>query len=129
MTTPRLSAIPAYQPTMAVIATILYLTLLPHPLGEEDIQLFEGADKVVHAIMFGGLTGTYIYDRWRSCRPVTLKGALVVALLSAIFGMTVEYLQASMGLGRAGNDIYDALANTIGAFLAVPVTHWLRWTR
>ena len=63
MTFPKLGFIPGYQPTVIVIALILFLTLLPRPLGEEDFQLFEGADKVVHFIMFGGLTGTFMYDR------------------------------------------------------------------
>lgn len=66
MTFPKLGFIPGYQPTVIVIALILFLTLLPRPLGEEDFQLFEGADKVVHFIMFGGLTGTFMYDRCRS---------------------------------------------------------------
>lgn len=106
---------------------ILYLTLLPQPLGDEEIPLFEGADKVVHFIMFGGLTGTYIFDRWRTGKPVRMKGALLTALISALLGILVEYLQSAMGLGRTGNDIYDALANTLGAFTAVPVCRALHW--
>lgn len=119
--------IPPYQPTMAVLIAVLYLTLLPQPLGEEEIFLFEGADKVVHFIMFGGLTGTYIFDRWRVGRTLTLRKALVCALCSALLGATVEYLQYAMQLGRAGNDIYDAIANTLGAFTAVPICYWLHW--
>ena len=119
--------IPAYQPTVAVLVAVLYLTLLPQPLGEEEISLFDGADKVVHFIMFGGLTGTFIFDRFRISRPLTLRGALMAALVSAMLGALVEYLQYSMHMGRAGNDIYDALANTLGAFTAVLVCRWLKW--
>lgn len=124
---PRLRDIPAYQPTLAVIILILYLTLLPKPFGEEDLPLFEGADKVAHFMMFGGLTGTFLYDRWRFDRPLGMRGALVVALCSAILGAMVEWLQDAMGLGRTGNDLYDALANAAGAFLAVPVCRALHW--
>lgn len=123
----KLREIPVYQPTVAVIVLILYLTLLPQPFGEEDIPLFPGADKIAHFMMFGGLTGTYIYDRWRWDKPVGLKGALVAALCSATFGAIVEWLQAAMEMGRTGNDIYDAMANTAGAFTAVAVCKALHW--
>lgn len=123
----KLKEIPAYQPTAAVLVVILYLTLLPKPLGDEDIMLFDGADKVVHFIMFGGLTGTYIFDRWRIGKPVNMRGALITALFSAALGILVEYLQYAMELGRAGNDVYDAIANTLGAFTAVPVCRALHW--
>ena len=48
---------------MVVLIAIIYLTLFPQPLGENEVHLFEGADKIVHFIMFGGLTGTFIFDR------------------------------------------------------------------
>lgn len=123
----RFKQIPIYQPSITVLIVILYLTLLPKPLGDEEIPLFEGADKVVHFIMFGGLTGTYIFDRWRSGKSLKMEGALLTALFSALLGILVEYLQTAMGLGRTGNDIYDAIANTLGAFTAVPVCRALHW--
>lgn len=123
----KLLFIPGYQLTLIVVVTILYLTLLPQPLGEEEFPLFEGADKVVHFIMFGGLTGTFIFDRWRLSKALTLKRALFAAFCSALFGALIEWLQSIMGLGRAGNDIFDALANTLGAFTAVPICYWLHW--
>ncbi len=116
---PKLEHIPVYQPTVIVAVLILFLTLLPRPLGEEDFQLFEGADKVVHFIMFGGLTGTFLYDRWRCGRPLTLCQALLAVAVSAMFGVIVELLQSSMHLGRTGNDLADILANTLGAFTAI----------
>lgn len=119
--------VPKYQLTAIVTVMILYLTLLPQPLGEEDFQLFDGADKVVHFIMFGGLTGTFIFDRWRMHRPLSLRGALITALCSALFGAVIEWLQSAMQLGRTGNDLYDAIANTLGAFTAVPICYWLHW--
>lgn len=123
----RLLFIPKYQLTFVVIVTILYLTLLPQPLGEEEFHLFESADKVVHFIMFGGLTGTFIFDRWRVSLPLRLRGAIITALCSTLFGALVEWLQYAMNIGRAGNDIWDALANTLGSFTAVPICYWLHW--
>lgn len=110
-----------------MLIAVLYLTLLPQPLGEEEIHLFENADKVVHFIMFGGLTGTFIFDRFRISRTLTMRGALLTALCSSLLGAAIEYLQYAMHMGRAGNDIYDALANTAGAFCAVAICHMLHW--
>lgn len=89
--------------------------------------MFEGADKVVHFIMFGGLTGTFIFDRFRISRPLSVRSALCAALCSSLLGALVEYLQFAMHMGRAGNDIYDALANTAGAFCAVLICYFLHW--
>ncbi len=127
MTFPRLKGLPVYQPTAAVVVLILYLTLLPDPFGEESVPSFPGMDKVAHFMMFGGLTGTFIYDRWRICSPLRPSGALAVALASTALGLLVEWLQDTMHLGRTGNDPLDALANTCGAFLAVPVCLALHW--
>lgn len=123
----RLLFFPGYQLTAAVVIVILYLTLLPQPLGEEDFPLFDGADKVVHFLMFGGLTGTFIFDRWRLGKTLSIRGALLTALCSALLGGIIEWLQHAMNFGRTGNDIYDALANTLGAFTAVPICVWLHW--
>lgn len=123
----KLRWLPAYVPSVIVLLLVLYLTLFPKPLGDEEISLFEGADKVVHFIMFGGLTGTFIFDRWRIDRPLSLKNALITALVTAMLGALIEYLQWAMQLGRAGNDLHDAIANTLGAFAAVPICRWLHW--
>ncbi|MDE6858955.1 MAG: VanZ family protein [Duncaniella sp.] len=123
----RLLFFPGYQLTAAVVIVILYLTLLPQPLGEEDFPLFDGADKVVHFLMFGGLTGTFIFDRWRLGKTLSIHGALLTALCSTLLGGIIEWLQHIMALGRTGNDIYDALANTLGAFTAIPICIWLHW--
>ncbi|MDE6377633.1 MAG: hypothetical protein K2K72_02700 [Duncaniella sp.] len=125
----RLKWMPANVPWILVLALILYLTLAPHPLGEEELPLFPGADKLAHFIMFGTLTGAFIFDRWRFDRPVGVKTALCVALGSALLGVGVELMQNYMELGRTGNDPLDALANAAGAFLAVPVCAWLGWLR
>lgn len=112
---------------MVVLIAIIYLTLFPQPLGENEVHLFEGADKIVHFIMFGGLTGTFIFDRWRIGQPLGMGAAILAATASAVIGAVAEYLQYVMQLGRSGNDIFDILANNLGAFAAVPVCRWLHW--
>lgn len=121
-----LQKIPPYLFTGVVIIAILYLTLVPKPFGDEDIPLFPGADKLVHACMFGGLAITFIFDRFRTGKKLSLKGAFTTAVLSAVFGIIIEIVQESMQLGRSG-DIYDAWADMIGAFAAVPLGMLLHW--
>lgn len=123
----KLKFIPKYLPTVAVTAVILYLTLFPQPLGDEQIELFPHADKLVHFLMFGGLTGTVIFDNWRTDHPLRLKSALIVAALVSVFGGVIEWLQFAMNIGRTGNDLLDASANTLGSFCAVAVCCALHW--
>lgn len=118
--------IPPYQLTIAVGIVILYLTLLPKPFGEEDLPLFPGADKLAHCCMFGGLALTYIFERKRDRRPLSLKGALITASAATLFGIAVEFIQDAMNLGRCG-DMADALADAVGAFAAVPLCYCLHW--
>ena len=47
--------LPAWTLSIVCCLIILYLTLLPDPLNGNHVSLFEGADKVVHAIMMMGM--------------------------------------------------------------------------
>lgn len=118
--------IPPYQPTLVVFVIILYLTILPKPFEDDNITLFPGADKLVHACMFGGLAITYFFDRFRSKKILNMQGALIVSLIVSITGTAIELVQQWMDAGRSG-DIYDAIADTIGAFAAIPLAAWLHW--
>lgn len=118
--------IPDYQLTAVVGVIILYLTLLPKPFGEEDIILFPGADKLVHCCMFGGLAFTYIFERKRAGKPLTLRQSFKVAFFVSIFGILIEFIQDAMQLGRSG-DLLDAIADITGAFAAIPLCRLLHW--
>jgi len=117
--------IPPFLPTGIVVLAILWLTLVPHPLPESDIPLFEGADKVVHAIMFGGLAAVACYD----CRRIFsgrfgIGPALVVALVSGAFGGVIELLQMVMDAGRSAEAL-DFVADVTGAFLCAVAAWWV----
>lgn len=121
----KLTVIPACAFTIVTILLILWLTLVPDPLGDDAPQLFEGADKVVHSIMFGFLTVMILLDRQRKTGWKTLKAGYVavVAACSSLFGIGVEFAQLSMQLGR-GFEISDMIADTLGAALCGFL--WLR---
>lgn len=121
--------------TILTVMLILWLTLAPQPLGEVKPMLFEGADKVVHAIMFGFLLFIIFFDKVRkggrqgvSMRFVFLSGTGVIA-----FGIAIEYLQEWEGLGRSF-DVLDIIADIIGIMLVMlsgliyfVKKGWLRW--
>lgn len=111
------SKLPPWLFTIITVMAILWLTLAPKPLGDEAPMLFEGADKVVHAIMFGGLTAMILLDWQRKNRwqRITWMFALIVAAVSSIFGIIIEFAQLGMHMGR-GFEQADILADTIGAF-------------
>lgn len=113
-----LSRFPAHIFSLVTFLVILWLTLAPRPLGEEPPRFFEGADKIVHAIMFGGFSWTLLLDwqRKHGWKKVFPYRGLVYALGSALLGIAIEFTQAGMGLGR-GFEYADIIADTAGAFI------------
>lgn len=117
--------IPPFSATLFVLIAILYLTLVPHPLPEEDMPSFPGADKVVHAVMFGGLALVALFDlRLSMRRRLGLGVCIVVTVLSTVLGGCIELLQQAMSMGR-GADWLDFLADAVGALAALIL--WRRW--
>jgi len=109
----------AYWPSIMVVAVILYATLFPDPMPVDDLPLIPGLDKLIHAIMFGGLAGAVAFDYSRShdlSRPPRSVMARV-AIASAIAGGGIELLQDAMGLGR-GAEWADFGADSLGALVA-----------
>ena len=110
----RYSILPPGVPGGLVIAAILYLTLAPQPLGDDTPELFYGADKVVHAIMFGAMSFVLSLDRlmWRG--SVSRRALIIIAIVSAATGIVIEFLQTCMDAGRSG-DAADGVADVVGA--------------
>lgn len=110
--------LPGWLLTILTVLCILWLTLASEPVGDTDIPLFPGADKLAHSIMFGGLTAVAIFDwtRVRSWRTVPAGLIVLIALLSVAFGIGIEFTQRSMNLGR-GFEVSDMLADAAGAFV------------
>lgn len=109
---------------MLVACVILYATLADHPAGADEFPAIPHIDKLIHAIMFGGLAGAIIFDRTRAygaaqlCRRAMLKVCLWVAL----GGIADELMQHYLSDVRAGDHV-DWLADCAGiavAFVAAP---------
>lgn len=100
------------------VALILWLTLAPRPVGEMDVPLFPGADKLVHAVMFGFLAWMLYIDLGKTRRSVpSATDTFLCAAASAIFGATTELLQNIMEAGRSMEGA-DWVADTLGAAIA-----------
>lgn len=114
-----INLIKRFWPSLIVVAVILYATLWPDPAGIDNFPAIPHLDKLIHAIMFGGLAGALAFDatRWRGVGELTPWHMAVVCIASALFGGVIEVVQEAMGLGR-GCDIFDFCADTVGAIVA-----------
>lgn len=118
----KILSMPGYTLSVIVMIAILYLTLVPRPLPDLGHDLFEGVDKVVHALMFLGLSGALGLDYLRSKRGGVTKGKpwFVIGasvMISIVCGGLIELAQGAMNIGR-GEDFYDFLADVTGAVIA-----------
>lgn len=119
-----LDRIPRFLTSAVVTAGVLYLTLAPRPFGSVRIPLFEGADKVVHFMMFFAMAFAYHFDFRRGKKPVDearLMGWIFVSF--SAFGGLIELAQWKMRMGRSG-DWYDLLADIAGAVYGI-ILAWL----
>lgn len=119
-----LDRIPRFLTSAVVTAGVLYLTLAPRPFGSVRIPLFEGADKVVHFMMFFAMAFAYHFDFRRGKKPVDearLMGWIFVSL--SAFGGLIELAQWKMRMGRSG-DWYDLLADIAGVVYGI-ILAWL----
>lgn len=116
----RISRLPRWLCTIVVACIILWLTLLPRPLGDIEPPLFPGADKIVHALMFGALAAAILFDYLRQHQWYKVSAAVVgiSALISIAAGIVIEYAQGYMQMGRS-NDPIDMIADAIGVILIV----------
>lgn len=108
-----------FWPTLIVLTVILYGTLSSDPIGADSLPLFPHADKLIHAIMMGGLFSAIIFDIQRAdrSRRVTIHTMLIVAIVIMIFGGLVEVLQMTMNSGRSA-ELLDLLADWLGVWIA-----------
>lgn len=108
-----------FWPTAIVLAVILYATLSSDPLGADDIPPIPHIDKLIHAIMMGGLFSAIVFDFQRAdrCRRVSTSRMIAAAAGVMIFGILDEIGQTLMANGRSG-EIFDLGADWIGVWIA-----------
>lgn len=114
--------VPRWVLTVVCTLLILYLTLVPKPLPDNDIRFWEHTDKLVHAIMFGALFVCGYLDLWRGQRAAA-RGAWLLAAAVAVLGGVIEIVQQAMAMGRGGS-AGDWLADCGGILLAMLLMTW-----
>ncbi len=105
--------LPRWVLSAVCLASILYLTLVPKPLPDNDIRFWEHTDKLVHAIMFGALYVCGVIDLWRLRKRPPLYPSIVLAFGVISIGGLIEILQQAMALGRGGSPA-DFIADVAG---------------
>lgn len=114
--------------TVAALGLLLWLTLAPKPLGDEELPMFPGADKLAHAVMFGGVYFVMMFDasEWLRNRErgdaaagrarkkaVGAWVAPTAVIVCVALGGGIELLQGAMGMGR-GCEWWDFVADCVG---------------
>lgn len=119
-----LEILPPWTLSAVCLLAICWLTLAPHPLGDSDIPLFPGADKIAHALMFGGFTFCIIIDALRrkgwTSGPENLTICFYSPDVPSAVGIITEFLQGQMDAGRSF-EFWDMVADITGAFLVAAI--------
>lgn len=110
-----------FWPTLIVIAVILYATLSSDPIGANKLPLIPHIDKLIHAIMMGGLFSAISFDcqrRDKSRNVLTWRFLLTLFLIMICFSMSDEIMQKLMKNGR-GAEFLDFVADMVGCIVAM----------
>lgn len=113
-----------WWPSLLTLLVILYATLFPDPVWPDNGPQIPYIDKLIHAVMFGGLAGAFAFDyaRKKPRRRPGLRTMAICCLVSFVIGGVLEVLQTAMHLGRSAEWL-DLLADFTGvavAFVSAP---------
>jgi len=109
-----------WWPSAVVVALILYATLSEHPAGVDELPLIPHIDKLIHAVMMGGLVGALVFDYKRAHRSAgMLSTSVMLRIVFAVmfFGIVDELAQEWLTEARGG-DVADVAADWLGAWVA-----------
>lgn len=120
-----LSSVCRWWPSALVVAVVLYATLFPDPLPDDEMPPIPYLDKIIHAILFGGTAGAVAFDYQRARRPHNVLTPRVMGWICAgalVFGGAIEIMQEAMHLGRSGDwlDLVGDAAGIVVAWFAAP---------
>ena len=107
-----------YWSSGLTLLVVLYATLWPDPVGAEEMAFFPGIDKLIHAVMMGGLASAVIFDIRRAGHRLDLRTCATVGISVVVFSLFDEIAQKVMCLGRAFEWL-DLLADSAGVLLGL----------
>lgn len=94
---------------LIVLIVVTILSLMP--LNQLEIEVPLGTDKLVHLIMYFTISTLMLWS-------YPDKSTFMLVMFVILYSIIIEVLQEYMPLKRSG-DIYDVIANSIGAFLGI----------
>lgn len=100
--------------SMIYLGIIALLSLLPTN-DLPQIPIFAGADKIIHALMYAGLT---LLICWMIYAERKQSMYYLIVLFSISWGIVMELCQSYMHLGRSF-EYFDILGNSIGTFIGL----------
>ncbi len=106
--------------SLIYLSCIAFLSLLPSK-DFPQLPMFAGADKVVHTVMYMGLT---ILACWSMHAESKHKWYFLVFLFAVSWGITMEIFQFIMHQGRSF-EVFDIVANSIGALIGLSIYYFL----
>ena len=116
-------------PPLIVASIIFYLCCLitPSDIPSVEIVFFIPTDKLVHFIMFFGLSGvaSVNYILVRKGNIIILKLIALAILVPILYGGLIEIIQKEYIDGRSG-DWYDFLADALGSLASIPFSLGIR---
>lgn len=106
-----------YPVSLLLLCVILYLSLF-RPSGDDAFKLFAGIDKVVHFIMYAGLSAVMWFEHYWSHKKIKYMHILVMSFfIPVLFSGVIELLQSRLTTYRSA-DFYDFVFNVIGVVFA-----------
>lgn len=106
-----------WWPTAIVVCVILYATLNEDPVGADELPLIPHIDKLIHAVMFGGLFAALCFDYYRAGHALRTRAMLCFAAACVCAGILDEIAQTLMENGRSGEPA-DFAADCLGIAVA-----------
>ena len=119
--------LPQWGWSVLTVGVVLWLTLWPDPLPDNDVKWWEGTDKVVHALMFLGVYLSVCFDLSRRGVKNGTGAAGSMACLNLagwvmLMGAVIELLQPLSGRTC---DLSDFLADAVGVLTGLLLSGWL----
>ena len=119
--------VPQWGWSAMTVGVVLWLTLWPDPLPDNDVKWWEGTDKVVHGLMFLGVYLSVCFDL---CRREVKKGQGIVNRLTRVnlcgwimlLGAVIELMQPLSGRTC---DLSDFIADAVGVVTGLLLSGWL----
>lgn len=125
MGTPIIYSLKSYWPTLFCVVLILYATLSDDPTAGAELPLIPHFDKVIHAIMFGGLAGALAFDWQRAHRQLSLSRGRMAAIcavcvLAGAFDEIAQETLTEVRTAEWADLAADALGVSVAFFTAPP---------